>query len=137
MFSRSKSETPKPYTAPLRDSASADRRRSVLYEGIRIKGDWTSDGVVEFGGTIEGDLTAEVLVLAAQGRIEGNVRAHTVTIEGHLEGTIAAIKVILKHGASVKADIAAEVLSVEFGAEVEGRLSVQPKPTQPSGSAAL
>jgi cytoskeletal protein CcmA (bactofilin family) len=127
MFSRSKSETPKPYSAPLPESAPVERRRSVLHEGIRIKGDWTSDGVVEFGGTIEGDLTAEVLVLTAQGKIKGNVRAHTVTIEGHLEGTIAAIKVILKHGARVKADIAAEAIAVESGAEIEGRLSVQPK----------
>jgi cytoskeletal protein CcmA (bactofilin family) len=99
----------------------------VLNEGVSIRGDWTSDGVVEFGGSLVGDLTAEILVISKTGKLIGNMRAKTVTIEGQLEGTIAAIKVVIKSSASLKADVVAEDIAVEPGAQIEGRLTIKPK----------
>ena len=131
MFNKIKSEAERPpqptYTAPAEKTPLADKRRSVLNEGVVIRGDWTSDGVVEFGGSLVGDLTAEVLVISKTGKLMGNMRANTVTIEGHLEGTIAAVKVAIKSSASLKADIAAEEISVESGAMIEGHLTIKPK----------
>lgn len=126
MFSKSTDDY-KPYEAPAREGALTDKRRSTLHDGITIKGDWTSDGVVEFGGTIIGDLTAETLVLARTGKVQGNVRAHTVTLEGELNGTIAAITVVIKSFARITADIAAETITVEPGATIEGHLRIKPK----------
>jgi len=96
------------------------QRRSVLHDGIMIKGDWHSDGIVEFGGAITGDLTVDVLVVTSTGTVEGNVRARSVTVEGHLNGTIAAIDVILSPTAIVIGEIKAEKIQVDFGAQVEG-----------------
>ena len=131
MFSKSKSETERPshftYTAPADKAPLVDKRRSVLNEGVVIRGDWTSDGVVEFGGSLVGDLTAEVLVISKTGKLIGNMRANTVTIEGQLEGTVSAVKVVIKSSATLKADIAAEQISVEAGAMIEGHLTVKPK----------
>jgi cytoskeletal protein CcmA (bactofilin family) len=131
MFNKPKPE-PQPqtnpgYRAPADKTPIADKRRSVLNEGVVIRGDWTSDGVVEFGGSLVGDLAAEVLVISKTGKLLGNMRANTVTIEGRLEGTVAAVKVVIKSGASLRADIAAEEISVEPGALIEGRLSIKPK----------
>jgi cytoskeletal protein CcmA (bactofilin family) len=131
MFSKIKPDTDRasqiPYTAPADKAPLADKRRSVLNEGVVIRGDWTSDGVVEFGGSIVGDLTAEFLVISKTGKVIGNMRANTVTIEGHLEGTISAIKVAIKSSATLKADIAAEEIAIESGAIIEGHLSIKPK----------
>ena len=127
MFSKSHNDDYKPYEAPAREGAVADKRRSTLHDGIVITGDWTSDGVVEFGGTIIGDLTAETLVLARTGKVQGNVRAHTVTVEGELSGTVSAISVVVKSCARIHADIAAEVISVDSGATIEGHLHIKPK----------
>ena len=101
------------------------QRRSVLHDGIVIKGDWRSDGTVEFGGAITGDLTVDVLVVTSTGTVEGNVRARSVTVEGHLNGTIAAIDVILSPTAIVIGEIEAEKIQVDFGAQVEGRLTAK------------
>ena len=101
------------------------QRRSVLHDGIMIKGDWHSDGIVEFGGAITGDLTVDVLVVTSTGTVEGNVRARSVTVEGHLNGTIAAIDVILSPTAIVIGEIEAEKIQVDFGAQVEGRLTAK------------
>jgi cytoskeletal protein CcmA (bactofilin family) len=120
---------------PGAETAAGNSRRSVLHEGITIKGEWTSDGIVDFGGTFEGDLTVDTLVLARTGRIKGNVRARNVTIEGSLEGTISAISVALKTCAQVTADIVAQKLVIESGAMIEGRVAAKSNQTQDQASA--
>ena len=101
------------------------QRRSVLHDGIVIKGDWQSDGTVEFGGAITGDLTVDVLIVTSTGTVEGNVRARSVTVEGQLNGTIAAIDVNLSPTAIVRGEIKAERIQIDFGAQVEGRLTAK------------
>jgi cytoskeletal protein CcmA (bactofilin family) len=73
MFGRSKTDIPGVSPAAL---PRGERRRSVL-QGITITGDLSSDGIVDFDGTLIGDLTADTLVLARSGRIEGNIRANS------------------------------------------------------------
>lgn len=128
MFSinRSSTETDGP-TQNGTAGAPGERRRSVLHEGITITGDWTSDGIVEFGGTIIGDLTVDTLVVVKGGRIEGNVRARNVTLEGALTGTVSAITVTLKPSAEVKADIACNSMAIESGAQIDGKLTCKPR----------
>jgi cytoskeletal protein CcmA (bactofilin family) len=111
---KSLSEKPKP-------------RRSLLHDGIVIKGDWHSDGIVEFGGKITGDLTVDVLVVTGTGKVDGNVRARSATVEGHLNGTIAAVDVILASTAVFTGEIVAERIRIDFGANVEGRLKATTK----------
>jgi cytoskeletal protein CcmA (bactofilin family) len=101
------------------------QRRSVLHDGIVIEGDWQSDGIVEFGGAITGDLTVDVLIVTSTGTVEGNVRARSVTVEGQLNGTIAAIDVNLSPTAIVRGEIKAERIQIDFGAQVEGRLTAK------------
>lgn len=56
MFAKSQDTAAKAsFPLPGADTADSNIRRSVLHEGITIKGEWTSDGIVDFGGTFEGD----------------------------------------------------------------------------------
>jgi len=103
------------------------QRRSVLHDGIVIKGDWHSDGIVEFGGKIIGDLTVDVLIVSSTGHVEGNVRARSVSIEGQLNGTIAAINVTLASTAVISGEIVAENIQINSGANVEGKLNATGK----------
>ena len=93
-----------------------------MQDGIVIQDDWKSDGIVEFGGAVVGDLTGDVLILKGIGTIEGNVRARSVTVEGQFNGTIAAIGVVLASTATFKGEIVAESIRIDFGAIVEGDL---------------
>ncbi|MDB4074533.1 polymer-forming cytoskeletal protein [Ascidiaceihabitans sp.] len=105
--------------------SDSTQRRSVLHDGIVIEGDWQSDSIVEFGGAITGDLTVDVLIVTSTGTVEGNVRARSVTVEGQLNGTIAAIDVNLSPTAIVRGEIKAERIQIDFGAQVEGRLTAK------------
>lgn len=109
--------------------AEVNRRRSVLHDGIRIEGQWVSDGIVEFGGQFRGELSVETLVLTKDGRINGDIRAQIVTIEGMLDGTILAQSVNIKTSATVKADIQTESISIDSGAAFEGRISCKGEPS--------
>ena len=115
--------------SPKSFSEKPKPRRSLLHDGIVIKGDWYSDGIVEFGGEITGDLTVDVLVVTGTGKVDGNVRARSVTVEGHLNGTIAAVDVILASTSVVIGEIVAEKIRIDFGANVEGRLKATAKAT--------
>ena len=116
----------KPTTKDLTPASSFSKeprqRRSLLHDGIVIQGDWQSDGTVEFGGRITGDLTVDVLVVTGTGNVDGNVRARSVTVEGYLNGTIAAVEVVLGSTAVVRGEVVAEKIRIDFGANVEGRL---------------
>ena len=116
----------KPTTEGLTPTSSFSKeprqRRSLLHDGIVIQGDWQSDGTVEFGGRITGDLTVDVLVVTGTGNVDGNVRARSVTVEGYLNGTIAAVEVVLGSTAVVRGEVVAEKIRIDFGANVEGRL---------------
>ena len=59
---------------------TGDRRRSVLDDGITINGDWESDGIVEFGGSIFSNVTADTLVATENGQVKGTVWPRDVTI---------------------------------------------------------
>lgn len=104
-----------------------EQRHSVLHDGIVIQGDWQSDGIVEFGGKIIGDLTVDVLIVTGTGNVEGNVRARSVTIEGKLNGTIAAINVSLASTAILSGKVVAQKIEINSGANVEAELSATGK----------
>ena len=125
MFSQSNNDD---LTSRQSFSKEPRQRRSLLHDGIVIKGDWQSDGTVEFGGRISGDLTVDILVVTSTGNVDGNVRARSVTIEGYLNGTIAAVEVVLGSTAVVRGEVVAEKIRIDFGANVEGRLLATDKP---------
>jgi cytoskeletal protein CcmA (bactofilin family) len=123
MFNKSNTALSGDATLPGKSDMAHDRRRSVLHEGITIRGEWSSDGIVDFGGTFIGDLHVETLILARGGNITGNVSARMVTVEGKLEGTISALTVVLKSSAHVTADISAQTITIDEGAEIEGKIT--------------
>lgn len=102
---------------PLEDS---EGRRSVLHDGIKIQGDWQSDGVVEFGGEIAGNLSADVLVIARSGRVSGTIRARSVLVEGKVIGTIFTDQLHLKPGSDVQAEMNIKSICVDAGALIQG-----------------
>ena len=115
--------------------ALGERRRSVLQD-ITIRGDLYGTGIVAFDGSLIGNVTTDTLVLGRNGRIDGNVRARNVTIEGVLVGAISAVHVAITASARVTADIVCQSVTVEVGSEIEGSLRCKPSSVEnyPSGS---
>jgi cytoskeletal protein CcmA (bactofilin family) len=92
----------------------------VIAEDILIEGNIVSQGILEFGGQITGDITADAVVLTSTARVRGRVRARQLTVDGELQGAATALNVNIKTGARVKANFAYETLEVASGAQVDG-----------------
>ena len=58
----------KPTDTPIATPA-IDRKRSVIAKDILIEGNIVSQGILEFGGQITGDITADAVVLTSTARV--------------------------------------------------------------------
>ena len=107
-------------TSKTSNGPSDRRKRSRISEDLVIEGDLESRGIVEFGGVINGNVTADTLVVTQTGQLNGGVQAAHVEIKGQLTGTVHAQNVTINPAATVAADINYDRLSVASGAAVQG-----------------
>jgi cytoskeletal protein CcmA (bactofilin family) len=99
----------------------AERQPTFIGPSLQFTGEIKSAGSVQIEGRVTGRVTAHSLTLAARGGIEGEVIAGSARIDGLIEGDLKADTVILGAGARVVGDITHGSLSMEPGAQFEGR----------------
>ena len=103
--------------------------RNHLAAGTHVKGDITTQGDIRIDGTVDGSLTSKgKLVVGNTGHITGEVNCVTGHISGTLEGTISVSEMLkVQATGKLSGDISYAKLSVEPGAELEGKLSIKGK----------
>jgi cytoskeletal protein CcmA (bactofilin family) len=119
MMTTKTAETDPSLRAPARPAAPGGR--TVLAADIRLTGDLTSSGTVEVLGMVTGDLTAQTLIIGAEGHIKGSVNAEIVEVRGHLEGKVTCQSFTLRASAIAAAEVKYATLIIESGAQIEGR----------------
>ncbi|KQH74306.1 bactofilin family protein [Xylella fastidiosa subsp. sandyi] len=93
-----------------------------------ITGDISFSGVLYVEGNIFGKVIADegvsaTLVVAEKGRIDGEVRAPVIVINGRLDGDVyAADRVELGGGACVHGNVHYKVVEMRVGAQLTGSL---------------
>ena len=102
---------------------------TLIGQHARICGDIHFDGGLYIEGVVEGAVIAEegqanaVLTLAENGRIEGEVRAPVVILNGHLTGDIhSSVRVELGASSRVEGNVHYAVVEMMAGAMLTGRL---------------
>ena len=95
--------------------------RSVIASDVRIEGSVHTDGVLDFDGRIEGDLSAQALVVGRAAVVAGNISGGFVTVDGTVEGDISATTLAVKPTAKVSGTLAYDTVTVENGAEINGQ----------------
>ena len=94
--------------------------RSLLSAESKITGDLEFPGVVEVLGRIDGQVSADSVLIGEQGEVEGSITAKTIAIKGSVKGEITGGSVTLHTGAQVNGQITYQQLVVESGAQVDG-----------------
>ncbi len=97
--------------------------RTVLAADIRLTGDLSSAGTVEILGEVSGDISAQTLIVGAEGQVKGSVRAETVEVRGNLEGKVSCLSFTLRSSAIVAAEVNYDMLIIENGAQIDGRFA--------------
>ena len=93
-----------------------------------IKGELSCSEDLYIDGQVEGviDPKGKRLTVGPHGRVNANVNASAVVVQGELDGNVqASDRVDLKQSAVVTGDIAAQRISIDEGAYFKGRVNIQ------------
>ena len=110
-----------PAPAPTAARKPPERAASVLGADLVIKGGIEGRGEIQLQGRAWGDVKVERLVVGEAAELEGAVEAASVEVRGRVMGSISARQVRLMPSARVEGDITYEQLSIEMGAQFEGK----------------
>ena len=119
---------------------------SVLSTDLHMTGNLKTTGDVQVEGTIEGDVRAHLLTIGETATVKGEVIADDVVVNGRVVGRVRGLKVRLTSTARVEGDIIHKTIAIESGAHFEGSVQRQDdplnaksgaaqKPQQPAGTA--
>jgi cytoskeletal protein CcmA (bactofilin family) len=101
---------------------------TLIGADTRIEGDVHFSGGLRVDGTIRGNITEpnanpSTLILSEDGRIEGDVTASQIVINGKIIGTVKASQFIeLQAKAHIAGDVYYKSLEMHTGAVIEGKL---------------
>ncbi|WP_260926162.1 polymer-forming cytoskeletal protein [Novosphingobium sp. 9] len=111
---------PRPHIAPRSGMASTF---SILSPDVSVKGDVNASADLHVDGRVEGDITCQGLVQGEGSEITGAIKAKTARISGTVKGTITAREVVILKTARIVGDVHYDALTIEQGAQIDGRLS--------------
>ena len=125
-------ESPPPRAAA--PAPSTHSKVSVLGPSIRFKGELIADEDLVIQGQVEGSiLHTRSLTIGAQGRVQGDVKARRINVEGTVHGDLYALEgVTLRQGALVTGNVYANKISIAEGARLNGRVDMDKAPTVPN-----
>ncbi len=126
MFKKSKGAS----VVPASSSAGKQQDQTTLISvGTVITGDITFTGTAHIEGTISGNVSAEsgLLTIANSGKVEGDIHAPKILIDGHVRGNVYAEEHLeLATKAVITGNVFYSVIQMEQGSQVNGSLEYHP-----------
>lgn len=119
MFSRDRS-APSPTAKPVRNGAPG---LTFIGPEAVVSGNIATDAQLHVDGRIDGNVKCAQLIQGTQGLIAGNIDAEEARLSGTVEGTVVARTLFVEASARIMGDIAYETVSIDAGAQIEGRLA--------------
>lgn len=107
--------------APVR-SAVGGGALSFIGPEVTITGNIGGEGNLHIDGRVDGDVKCHSLIVGNAGQVNGNVTADDAKIAGTINGTVAAKSLTIESTARIVGDLSYDAVSVETGAQVEGRV---------------
>ena len=96
---------------------------SVLGADVAIKGNVEASADLHVDGVVEGDLVCTSLVQGESSRVEGSINADSARLAGTIKGTINVRELVILKSARIDGDVHYETLTIEQGANVNGRFA--------------
>lgn len=119
--------------APKPEAPSKKSPPTIISADVNLLGNVISEGAVDIDGKIEGNVRARTVTIRKNGKVRGDVFADEIVVYGEVRGTIKARQVSLYSSCHVEGVIMHEMLTIEDGAFVDGQF----KRTDRAGSTPL
>lgn len=107
-------------------SAKQQKLEVIIGPESAIRGDLTSKGTVRVDGGIEGNLTADCVIIGEKGLVTGDVVVRQMIVGGRVVGQVRAAEgVEIQRTGDVCGDISATRLTIADGAQFDGRSTMK------------
>lgn len=120
MFSKKPEAPSVPRSAP---DVTHGATFSVLGADLAITGDLSATADLHVDGKVQGDITCASLVQGQSSIVNGAIRADSARLAGSVKGSIAAGSLVILKTARIEGDVSYETLTIEQGAQVDGKLT--------------
>lgn len=114
-------------SAPQTPSYERSTGLATIGPSIFIKGDLSGEEDLVIQGSVEGtiNLKQNNLTIGHEGKVNANIQAHTIIVEGTLKGDVfGEEKVIIKKTGNVQGNLSAPRVSLEDGAKFKGSMDM-------------
>jgi cytoskeletal protein CcmA (bactofilin family) len=103
---------------------------TVIAKGVKVEGEFKSQGDVLIEGDVHGTLaTTGTLTVGPEAKIKAEIAAGDAVVSGSIDGNVKIEKRLeLKATAKIVGDVQAEVVSIEAGAQIQGKMAIGMKP---------
>lgn len=99
---------------------------TIIGQSVRVKGDFHTKGSMQIEGQLEGTLKiGSDLIIGDGAKIIANAQANRMMISGEIHGNINAKESLeITETAVINGDIEAKVISVDPGAQINGKIKM-------------
>ncbi|MXP15185.1 polymer-forming cytoskeletal protein [Altererythrobacter confluentis] len=122
MFSKKPDQAPRASMAS-KPMANGSSTFSVIGSDVTIKGNISASTELHVDGRIEGDIRCASLVQGEGSVVHGAIEAESARLSGTVVGSISARELVVLRSARIEGDVHYDALTIEQGAEVEGRFA--------------
>ena len=119
--SSSASSTPEVQTKKSSSPARGNAVPSILGSDLIITGDIKTDGDIQIDGRLDGNVKAGTVTIGESGAVNGKITASLVHVRGKVTGKVNANSVDLAETANVQADLVQDQLMIANGAFFDGK----------------
>jgi cytoskeletal protein CcmA (bactofilin family) len=119
------SVAPPPAAQPKRPAGQ--REAAVIGPSIHIDGDLRGEEDLLIEGEVNGtvQLKSNSLTIGSQGKVRADVYAHTIYVEGLMEGDLyGSERVVIRRTAQVKGNVTSPRVSLDEGARFKGTIEM-------------
>ena len=108
------------------DSGAVTGGETVIAQGVKVEGDFTSSGNVVIEGQVAGSVKIEGdLRVGEAARISADVSARNAVVAGEIQGNLSVSEMLdLTATSRIVGDVSANVLVVASGSNINGRVSM-------------
>lgn len=123
MFSKKSAPAARTAPSPMAAPRNGNPTFSVFGADLVVAGNVTAAADLHIDGRIEGDIACASLVQGEHSHVEGAIRAQSARLAGHVHGSIDVAELVILRTARITGDVAYDALTIEQGAEVNGRFA--------------
>lgn len=93
---------------------------SIIVADLNISGDLYSQGAIELGGKVEGNVRCNIVTIRKGADIFGDVLANDLVVQGKVSGIVKAKNITLSGTAEIFGEVYYENLTILSGANING-----------------